>query len=116
VRKMIAMCGLICNDCFAYIAKLENNDGMREKAVELWSTDEDRLKPSEIDCDGCLAGKALYKFCLVCDVRKCGLERSFKNCANCDRFPCEKLENLWRGFRTVSREVAKANLERIRSG
>jgi len=47
-------------------------------------------------------------------VRKCGLQRDIENCAYCNDFPCGKLEKLWRGFRTVSAEEAKANLVEIK--
>jgi len=112
--KIIAMCGLVCTDCPAFIATQKNDDKMREKVVELWSTEEERLKPEDIDCDGCTVGKKLYGFCLTCDVRKCGLERGVESCACCAEFSCGKLEKLWKGFRTVSAAKAKANLEKIR--
>ncbi len=109
--KMIAMCGLNCNDCIAFIATQENDDKMREKVVEAWSTEKGRLKLEDVDCDGCTVGKRLHSFFLVCTVRKCGLKKSIENCAYCGDFPCEKLEKLWISFRTVSGERAKSNLK-----
>ena len=114
MSRMIAMCGLVCNDCIAFIATQKNDDKLREKVVQAWSTEEERLRLEDVDCDGCIAGKRLHSFCQVCDVRKCGLQRDIENCAYCSEFPCGKLEKLWGSFRTVSGEEAKANLIEIR--
>ncbi|MFB0501245.1 MAG: DUF3795 domain-containing protein [Candidatus Bathyarchaeia archaeon] len=111
---MIAMCGLVCSDCIAFIATQKDDDKLREKVVEAWSTEEERLKLEDVDCDGCTTGKRLHSFCQVCDVRKCGFQRNIENCAYCNEFPCEKLEKLWESFKTVSGEEAKANLAEIR--
>jgi len=112
--KIIAICGLVCSDCRAYIATQKNDDDARERVAKLWSTETKRLKPVDINCDGCSIGKRLYQFCSSCQVRKCGLERSMTNCAYCTEYPCEKLEKLWKGFRTLSREEAKATLDGIK--
>jgi len=114
MNRIIAMCGLVCDDCIAFIATKKDDDEMRQKVVEAWSTEDERLKLEEVDCDGCTIGKRLHSFCAVCDVRICGLEKAIENCAQCDEFPCTKLEKLWNSFRTVSGEEAKANLKRIR--
>jgi hypothetical protein len=114
VPNIIAMCGLVCNDCIAYVATQKNDDKLREKAIEAWSTETERLKLEDINCDGCQIGKRLYKFCSACEVRKSGLERDMQNCAYCNEYPCKKLEKLWRGFRTVSWKEAKATLDNLR--
>ncbi|UCE29238.1 MAG: DUF3795 domain-containing protein [Candidatus Bathyarchaeota archaeon] len=113
-NKMVAVCGLICNDCKAFIATQKNDDRLREKVVREWSTDEDPLRLEDVDCDGCIAGKRLHSFCLVCEVRKCGLGRNIENCAYCDEFPCGRLEKLWGNFQTVSGEEARTNLVEMR--
>jgi hypothetical protein len=112
--RITAVCGLTCNDCIAYVAAKRNDNSLREKAIEAWSTDTERLKLEEIDCDGCQTGGRLYKFCSICEVRKCALERGLANCGHCAEYPCQKLEKLWKGFRTVSGEEAKATLDNQR--
>jgi len=114
VIEMIAMCGLVCNDCIAFVATQKNDDKLRERVVEAWSTEKERLRLEDVDCDGCKSEGRLYIFCEVCNVRKCGLQRGIENCGYCNEFPCEKLEKLWGSFRTVSGEDAKANLVEIR--
>lgn len=115
MSKTIAVCGLICEDCKAFIATQKDDDELRQKVVDAWSTDEERLELGDIDCDGCTVGGRLHSFCAVCEVRSCGLERGVENCAYCGEYPCGKLEKLLKSFQTVSGEEAKANLEEIRS-
>lgn len=112
--KLIAICGLACDECIAYIATQKNDDKMKQKVVEAWSSENWQLKLEDIDCDGCTIGKRLHKYCFKCEVRACGLEKDVKNCAYCNDFSCEKLENYLSDFSTSSAQKAKANLEQIR--
>jgi len=112
--KIIAVCGLVCNECRAFIATQEDDDGKREEVVEAWSTERESLTTADLDCDGCQTGKRLFRFCLVCGPRLCALGKGFENCSSCAGYPCGKLEGLWGGFRTVSKEDAKANLDRMK--
>ena len=114
MSKIVAMCGLICDDCKAFIATRKDDDEMRQKVVDAWSTEDERLKLEDVDCDGCMIHERLHSFCVICDVRKCGIQKGVENCAHCSEFPCDKLEKLWQSFHTVSGEEAKANLEKIR--
>jgi hypothetical protein len=112
MQKMIAMCGLICNDCPAYIATQKDDDEARKKVTEEWSSEQYPLSPEDINCDGCLAmEKRLCKFCIDCETRQCGLEKGIDNCAYCDEFPCEKLEKHWKMMNAYE---AKARLEELR--
>lgn len=114
MQKMIAICGLICTDCPAFIATQKNDDEARGKITELWSTDQEILKLEDINCDGCLTvGKRLIRFCKLCEVRHCGLERKVENCAHCDEYPCKKLDKL---LNHMQAPEAKATLEEIRKG
>ena len=49
--KIIAMCGLFCNDCLAYVATQKNDGKIRERVIRAWSTETERLEPGDIDCD-----------------------------------------------------------------
>ncbi len=112
MQKMIAMCGLICTDCPAYIATQRSDDEERKKIAEKWTTDKYPLKPEDINCDGCLAiGKRLIKFCVDCETRRCGFEKKVENCAHCDIFPCKSLE---KHLEIMKAFEAKARLEEIR--
>jgi hypothetical protein len=110
--KMVAFCGIVCSDCRAFIATQANDGELRKKVAKTWSTKKDVLRPEDIDCDGCLpAGQRLFKFCGICDVRRCGQEKGVDNCAHCPEFPCERLTGLWKHFRLTA---PRATLEEIK--
>lgn len=110
-KKIIAFCGLLCNECPAFIAKRTDDDELREKTAERWSTEEFPLEPEDINCDGCVHGEEILTFCTVCGVRRCGVERGVENCAYCVEYPCKKLENPW-----SHNPEAKERLDAIRKG
>ena len=111
-KKMIGFCGITCNDCRAFIATQRNDTELKKEVAKAWSTEKEILKLEDIDCDGCLAtGRRLFKFCEICEVRRCGHEKGVENCAYCGEFPCQKLSAFWKSFKTTK---AKATLEGIR--
>ena len=111
--EMIAYCGLICTECTAYLATQKDDDSERQKVAEDWSKlFNTKIEPQDISCDGCLSeGGRLYKHCITCPIRNCGLERGVKNCAYCDDYACQKLIE-W--FSSVP--SAKITLDKIREG
>ncbi len=110
-EKMIAFCGIVCDDCRALIATQRNDTELKKEVAKAWSTEKEPLKPEDIDCEGCLpTGRRLFKFCEICEVRRCGCEKSVENCAYCREFPCTKLTGLWKSF---SLGQAKETLEKI---
>lgn len=94
------MCGLDCGSCAAFIATKNNDDVLREKTAKKWSKIKNRaIKSENINCYGCLSqNKPIYKKCLVCEVRKCGIEKGIKNCKECKNYKCEKLVVLQKSF------------------
>jgi len=112
-KKMVAFCGIVCDDCRALIATQRNDRELRKEVAKAWSTEKETLKPEDIVCDGCLATEGrLFKFCGVCELRRCGYEKRVENCAYCREFPCEKLTGFWKSFNLTE---AKATLEGIRN-
>ncbi|OQX53235.1 MAG: hypothetical protein B5M53_07210 [Candidatus Cloacimonas sp. 4484_209] len=110
--KMIAFCGIICNECPAYIATKNNDDELKKKVANDWSSDEYPLEPQDVVCHGCLVtNQRMMKFCSECKVRECGLKKGVKNCAYCDEYPCEKLNALWKHLQLPE---TKELLDRIR--
>ena len=94
---MISFCGLLCNECGAFIATRDDDDEKRAEVAEQWSNGYNAdIKPEDINCDGCLSGsERLFNHCKVCVIRKCGKEKSIANCAYCDEYACEKLEKIF---------------------
>ncbi|MBN2590312.1 MAG: DUF3795 domain-containing protein [Sedimentisphaerales bacterium] len=109
---MTGFCGLVCSDCGAFIATQNNDDEKRAEMAKLWSEQyKVDLKPSDINCDGCISdSKRLIGHCNVCQIRKCGKAKGIQNCAYCDDYACEKLDGF---FKMVPN--AKNNLDEIKS-
>jgi len=112
MEEMIAFCGLLCGECGAFLATKNNDDEKREEVAQLWSKEYGSdLKPEDINCDGCLAeSNNLFHYLKVCEIRKCGKEKSVLNCAHCDEYSCEKLEKFFQ-----MAPAAKERLDEIRS-
>ena len=112
MEKMVAFCGIVCTECPAFLATQKDDDEERRKVAQLWSKQfNTEIKPETINCDGCLAESGrLVEYCRICEIRKCGLEKEVKNCAFCDEYACDKLENF-----LVNASDAKATLEEIRN-
>ncbi len=109
--KMLAMCGLDCAACPAFIAHQTDDQALRTKTAAEWSKQFNvAFKPEDIDCVGCLktAGPHIGH-CADCEIRKCGLAKNVDNCALCAGYPCEKLANF-----LAHVPAAKANLEEVR--
>jgi hypothetical protein len=91
--KMISRCGLLCTECPAFIATLENDDKKRAEVAELWSKQfKMEIKPEDVNCVGCLADGVHSSYCGMCEIRKCAVEKGIESCGLCDDYVCEKLE------------------------
>jgi len=111
MKEMIAFCGIACHECPTFLAMQTNDDRKRFAVARLWSRHFSmNLKIEDINCDGCKSGShVLFRHCQTCEIRTCAMDRSFKNCAFCDEYRCEKLDNF---LKLVPN--AKKRLDRIR--
>ena len=111
MNKMIAFCGLTCTECPAFIATQKDDDKEREKVAKLWTKQFNfNFKVEDINCDGCLSeGNRLINYCQTCKTRKCAKEKEIKNCAYCDDYACEILNEVLNDV-----PEAKIALEEIR--
>ena len=110
--EMVSFCGLLCNECGAFIATKNDDDQKRAEVAQLWSKQYNAdFKPEDINCDSCLSdGGRLFSHCKVCEIRKCGKEKGIVNCAYCNEYACEKLGEF---FQMVP--DAKKRLDEIKS-
>jgi hypothetical protein len=113
MQEIIAICGLTCTECPAYLATQHDSDDERKRVAKMWSQQfNSQVKPEDVNCDGCLPGQSRYfHYCLECDIRACGEARGVKNCAYCEDYACEKLEH----FLGIV-PAAKTKLDAIRAG
>lgn len=103
MNESLAYCGLLCNGCPIFLATKEVNTTLkaRMKSViaqmskELYGLDQ---KPEDItDCDGCWsANDRLFPGCLKCQIRICAREKDLENCGNCQEYPCNKLDEVFK--------------------
>ena len=113
MEKMIAVCGIKCSECPAFLATQENDDLKRKEVAEQWSKEyQAEFKAEDINCDGChsVTGR-LFSNCKVCEIRKCCQEKDLKNCAYCNEYSCPKLSQF---FLMVPQ--GKAVLDKIKEG
>jgi len=106
MEEYIAMCGLNCASCEAFIATKNNDDNLREKVAKEWTErykakgyKRPTLKPEQVNCRGCLSDGPIYLYCRECAIRKCGLSKNIKNCKECQDYKCntlmEKQSHFW---------------------
>lgn len=97
LKEMIAVCGLDCSKCGAFLATKENNDQKRAEVAQEWSRlFKGEIKPEDINCDGCHSdGGRLLNYCKVCEIRECGKEKGLENCGYCGEYPCHKLDFIF---------------------
>ena len=98
MARMIAMCGLDCYKCGAFLATRDDDDEKRTETARLWSELYGvEIKPVDIKCTGCLTvGEVKFHHCAVCEIRKCGIGRGVDNCAHCEDYVCERLTEFFR--------------------
>ena len=119
MTRKIAYCGLICQGCPIHLLSLESDVAKKEKmrieiaqiCREQYGYGED-FKPENInDCDGCRTENVrLFSGCAKCEIRKCAIQKGLENCAYCDEYACEKLQQFF-----VNDPGAKTRLDEIRS-
>lgn len=112
MKQIFGMCGMECSSCPTYQATQKNDDNERAKVAEMWSKMfKAEIKPSDINCDGCLSGSGkLFGHCRKCEVRLCGEEKKNDNCAGCGSYSCTKLD----GLLSFLPKTARDNLETLR--
>lgn len=90
MNRMMAYCGIICEECPAYKATVNNNDELRKKTADRWSKMyNDDIRAEHINCLGCRS-ELRFSYCGVCEVRVCNLEKQLGHCGDCDAFSCGK--------------------------
>jgi hypothetical protein len=93
MERIIAYCGLICNDCPILIATFDNDQQKKVELANQYSSEDYKVAPEDINCHGCTStDNDIFKFCNVCEIRLCGMKKDISNCAYCSEYPCNKLE------------------------
>jgi hypothetical protein len=123
-RQMIAYCGINCTKCPAYSfprlgeklhmrglfqrmlrsgmerARRRQKLGAGSQMAEVRSQEPKGKTEGQagyVICDGCtMIDARCLKPCLACEVRCCAMESGVADCARCEKFPCERLQRVWK--------------------
>ena len=85
VKRLIAVCGLDCEKCDAYIATKNDDQALREKTAKLWSEmNNANILPEQINCEGCRMNGKKFVYCeSMCGIRKCAMGKGYETCGDC---------------------------------
>ncbi|MDP4091816.1 MAG: DUF3795 domain-containing protein [Bacillota bacterium] len=94
MSEIIAYCGLLCNECPAYIATINNDDELRKKTALEWGKAYNAdIKAEDLVCMGCKSD-VVFGYCKVCEIRSCSSGKSLENCSQCTSFSCSKVDRV----------------------
>ncbi|KPJ59693.1 MAG: hypothetical protein AMJ46_10100 [Latescibacteria bacterium DG_63] len=98
MEKIIGVCGLICTECPAYLATQKDDDKERAHVAEMWNKEyKANLKAEDINCEGCQSeSERLFSHTKVCEIRKCGKERTVLTCGHCSDYACDRITEFFK--------------------
>ncbi len=105
MEKMIAVCGLDCAACGAFIASKTNDNELRKKVAAEWTVAHNFAFTADmINCHGCHATDSVQiGHCSMCEMRKCATEKKAHTCKDCADYPCPVIS----GFHAVCPQAAQ---------
>lgn len=112
-EHLAAVCGLYCGACVIYRALHDNNQTRIEEFLPDISS---RLGATNdnLQCDGCLSGGRLTKYCQHCAIRLCSIDKpGVTRCSDCPDFPCPLVTDFNNDGMRHHAEVLD-NLQRMR--
>lgn len=89
----ISYCGIKCDQCPIFIATKTNDEKMKEKLAQEYSSEKCTFISKDMECAGCRSSYAEHsKMCGGCEIRLCGKTRDIITCAECAEYPCYIIE------------------------
>jgi hypothetical protein len=97
MTRMVGYCGIVCSDCPIFVVTQRNDDAGRKRVAEILARQfGTESKSEDINCDGCLGDSSrIYKYCSLCEIRKCASEKNIENCTHCPEYLCESLKRFF---------------------
>jgi len=116
MNKLIAICGINCEKCEAFIAAKNSDTGKKTEIAEKWSKQFNmKITAEDINCTGCKIEGPHIGYCSMCEVRKCGISRKAENCALCNEYPaCATLNNFFKMMPGSGSDKIKKTLDEIK--
>jgi len=107
MERIIAVCGLICSECPAYLAHINDDDQLRLKTSREWSEMYGaEIPPEAINCSGCMEEGVKITHCDECNIRNCALLKHINNCSECVLYPCEMIEKFHQNVPDAKKTLA----------
>lgn len=92
MEEMIGYCGYNCHLC----AARSDDISVRQKMVDAWKKylGHENYTAENVACEGCKSkgNKIADK---PCKARPCARDKGLDSCAQCDDFPCDKVNHLF---------------------
>jgi len=101
MKAIISCCGMRCDLCLAFHPNVEAHPENKKIISDGWHTYFGfRIPPEKTLCDGCYSGGGPTKDD-ECPVHPCVSSRGLRNCAECDEYICEKLNQILVTFESI---------------
>ncbi len=98
MQPVISLCGMRCDLCLAYQPNIAAHPENRQILSDGWHTYFGfRIPPEQIECNGCFPNGEMT-LDSTCQVRPCVTERQLDNCASCEAYICDKLDQILVSF------------------
>lgn len=95
MENLIGACGINCSDCSTYKATIANDDSYREATAQRMREQfKIEIRAEDINCQGCMTTGPHIGYCAICKIRICAMQKDIENCAYCDDYPCNDVENF----------------------
>jgi hypothetical protein len=103
-----APCGLVCEECRAYIATRANDTETLLKLGKEWGESYNRpIAAEEVMCDGCRSTTGrVWLGCRDCALHQCEQGKETPSCARCASYPCSRTEGFW-GKDSIAKQHAE---------
>jgi len=85
---LLAPCGLYCGVCAIYMAHRDNNVKFKERLSPVYG-----VSVEDLHCRGCLSDD-VFKYCRVCPIKRCTVEKGLEGCHRCEEFPCGLIDDF----------------------
>ncbi len=107
MQPILTRCGYRCDLCLAYKPNVEKNPANQKILSDGWFKYFGfRLQPEKIICDGCMSVNPKL-IDISCPVRPCAIEKELDNCAQCEQYVCNKLDQRIVEYKEIQGRVGE---------
>jgi hypothetical protein len=107
MKPVLSRCGYRCDLCLAYQPNIKREPTNQQKLSDGWFKYFGfRIESQDILCEGCMhdSPKLIDK---DCPVRPCVIHKALENCAACDEYVCDKLQERIVSFEEIRRKFGQ---------